>query len=520
MQTRLDSVIPPLPNIMAMGWPRLTIVTLFIIMGFASLQGATGGPTVLLSSQAVTEEIHGVNELSLITSKGKAHPCTPKLGERIELLALDIDLWINELRKEGHIATQRDKDLAKAKADAKASAKGAEVEAAYAAKDHGRELIEEMLPRMVLILEGKAMTSLHAVAPCEDPGYFTVPGDATNANPPTGRWFSVQFQLNRDRDSEESKADWKEILNAKGVRVPMDVTLGIIGDDGKTIYGSPTYVTKGVDAPEQQFAFRRMPWDGWTATGTIVILGAFALFVYLAWGTSILRDPSQPIRPDGLAPVSLGRCQMAFWFFLVAGAFVFLWLITGRGDLDTISDSTLVLLGISAGTALGSAFVPAKDGGGAETSTVNYKADIGMAKNKLRTLDNDRVRLLSKAAASERTDTAAPPGPDIAALLAANTAETDTAMTALRKGREDMDAYRRAHPHQFLTDLLSEDGQTVTFHRFQIVVWTMVLGVVFVSEVLTRLAMPAFSSTLLLLMGISSGTYIGFKFTPNKPNPA
>jgi len=48
-------------------------------------------------------------------------------------------------------------------------------------------------------------------------------------------------------------------------------------------------------------------------------------------------------------------------------------------------------------------------------------------------------------------------------------------------------------------------------HRFQIVVWTLILGVVLVSEVLTKLAMPVFDTTLLTLIGISSGIYLGFK---------
>jgi len=49
-------------------------------------------------------------------------------------------------------------------------------------------------------------------------------------------------------------------------------------------------------------------------------------------------------------------------------------------------------------------------------------------------------------------------------------------------------------------------------HRFQIVVWTLVFTVIFVARVFVHLAMPDFDSQLLALMGISSGTYIGFKF--------
>jgi len=44
----------------------------------------------------------------------------------------------------------------------------------------------------------------------------------------------------------------------------------------------------------------------------------------------------------------------------------------------------------------------------------------------------------------------------------------------------------------------------------------VVLGIMFVSSVYNNLTMPEFSATLLGLMGISSGTYIGFKFPEQK----
>ncbi len=37
-----------------------------------------------------------------------------------------------------------------------------------------------------------------------------------------------------------------------------------------------------------------------------------------------------------------------------------------------------------------------------------------------------------------------------------------------------------------------------------------VLGTVFASNVISELVMPTFDSSLLVLMGISSGTYLGF----------
>ena len=67
----------------------------------------------------------------------------------------------------------------------------------------------------------------------------------------------------------------------------------------------------------------------------------------------------------------------------------------------------------------------------------------------------------------------------------------------------------------FLRDILS-DSSGYSFHRFQIFAWTIVLGIIFVSSVYNNLTMPEFSSTLLGLMGLSAGTYIGFKFPEQK----
>jgi hypothetical protein len=60
----------------------------------------------------------------------------------------------------------------------------------------------------------------------------------------------------------------------------------------------------------------------------------------------------------------------------------------------------------------------------------------------------------------------------------------------------------------FIRDILSDSKGTVGLHRFQIVAWTIVLGFIFLVSVVTELSMPDFSATL----GISSGTYLGFKF--------
>ena len=60
-------------------------------------------------------------------------------------------------------------------------------------------------------------------------------------------------------------------------------------------------------------------------------------------------------------------------------------------------------------------------------------------------------------------------------------------------------------------DILS-DADGISFHRLQIAVWTVVLVIIFCDSGWHVLSMPTFSDTLLGIMGISGGTYIGFKF--------
>lgn len=89
-------------------------------------------------------------------------------------------------------------------------------------------------------------------------------------------------------------------------------------------------------------------------------------------------------------------------------------------------------------------------------------------------------------------------------------AATPAAATAVQTMRET-----RAAPQptqSFIVDILS-DGTKERLHRLQYVVWTIALGGVFCWTVWNNLAMPAFSTELLLLLGISSGAYVTLRET-------
>lgn len=180
----------------------------------------------------------------------------------------------------------------------------------------------------------------------------------------------------------------------------------------------------------------------------VLIVGGLG-FIWLCKRGGLIRTGPATV-PVLKRPYNLALFQMAFWFFLVAVAYVFIYMIAG--ELDTITDSVLALLGIGAGTALGASLI-------------------------------DR----NKQPAAEQDTAAIPP-----------------------------EAGKSLETQGFLNDLLSENNGSLSLHRFQLFVWTLLLGVIFCGSVYRGLAMPDFSATLLGLMGISSGTYLGFKVPEGK----
>ena len=68
----------------------------------------------------------------------------------------------------------------------------------------------------------------------------------------------------------------------------------------------------------------------------------------------------------------------------------------------------------------------------------------------------------------------------------------------------------------FFIDVLSDPSGNINIHRYQIFIWTIILGLVFIYKVLVTFKMPEFDTTLLALQGISSGTFLALK-TQEKP---
>ena len=98
--------------------------------------------------------------------------------------------------------------------------------------------------------------------------------------------------------------------------------------------------------------------------------------------------------------------------------------------------------------------------------------------------------------------------------LAANAGAQATKTKQIADLQRQLDYFEWPAWKGTMSDLLAENA-VFSFQRFQIFVWTIVLGIMFVANVYNELAMPQFSATLLGLLGISAGTYVGFKIPEN-----
>jgi hypothetical protein len=332
------------------------------------------------------------------------------------------------------------------------------------------------LRKFVLFLDGHELNGIYA----------------RSVNPVTN---ALEFELER---TDTSKKAWNSILGSPKIsRKTVQASVG--PENGNEILPSditspPTF---------RLIVFHRR----WFVFSSILFLGILALFVWRAKAGSIVRDANPPNPPAGFKkPYSLARLQMAFWFFLVIGSLVYIYLITG--DYNTITEQALILIGIGTGTALGAAAIDASKRSEAD-SQLNT-----LLPQESKLITTIKEAKLKQSSLSQKIQ-ANPPGTpeDVKALsdLNIDLAEKEAQIVELQKKIEEArSGLSKPVSEGLIKDLLSDVNGTA-FHRFQMVVWTLVLGFLFCVGVYKSLAMPDFSVTLLALMGISAGTYLGFK---------
>lgn len=296
----------------------------------------------------------------------------------------------------------------------------------------------------------------------EQPWHYAVPQEsAAGKKLPE---VSMRFTLDRNSESVANRQAWDEVLEHLAWDQQLEVAVAA-GNNAPWVVGS--------------IRFELAP----STTRKYALWGALVVFVLLFAGTSWF---SNMLKDSGAAdaPYSLGRVQMAFWGLLVLVCWCGVVAVTGT--LEALPTEVLVLLGISATTGLGAIVIQNQQ----EAEQREREAWEG---EKAR-LENQRNNLVAPAALPQAD------------------ADRLAELVRLLSGRPKASAALTdaGHLKNFLRDIC-HDGQGLSFHRLQVVLWTMVLGGVFVMKVASVLSMPVFSSTLLVLMGISNGTYLGFK---------
>lgn len=216
---------------------------------------------------------------------------------------------------------------------------------------------------------------------------------------------------------------------------------------------------------------------GWSIFWLVVIFIFIIGFLYLASVSSIIRNPGNVSNNVNEMPFSLAKTQAAWWFFIILASYLFIGVITGDFN-TTITTTVLGLFGISAGTAVGSAVL-----------------------NSSKNTETNRQKKLNEADSLEAE-----------AQNVTATAESQMSLQEQEEKEAKTEKVKklRGITTGFITDILT-DKDGISFHRFQAAALSIVLGFIFIYQVYATLAMPEFSGTLLTLLLISSGTYLGFK---------
>lgn len=281
-----------------------------------------------------------------------------------------------------------------------------------------------------------------------------------------GKNLQLSINLSRNSYDDENRKAWDMLLKKQhGYLMTLPVALSI---------GSSLPERVQSKFPMQFFVASK------ESVAWVLVVGAI-IFIVGYWR---LAKSSSALRDFKNGTYSLGKCQMAFWGLLVVLTFAGVWVLTGT--MERIPQQVLILIGISGTTGLSA---------------------IVIGKSKEESKKNDNAKTLSKLQNEKHQlekEKILTPG-----TVPATTDER------LKEVSSEIEALKNPPTNEILANIaldILDDGNGVSFHRLQVVIWTVLLGAVFVVSVAQVLSMPEFPETLLILMGISNGTYLGFKF--------
>lgn len=285
--------------------------------------------------------------------------------------------------------------------------------------------------------------------------------------------------------NDKNKSSWEKILTGNFQSTKkVAITVGLEGD-------TPLETNVRENEAFELFLVSQLAWYLFFAIMTVVLL----LLIWGAFKTDLLREKGYPVPIGQKRVFSLGLAQMAFWLYIIFGAFLLLFLVMQQ--IPTLNTSVLILLGISSVTALSSYLINSSKIENEKNSKISLVAEVEMLTERINYIDkelknNDLSKSDQMLLQQER---------DIKQLrLLELKKSVSSAKTKIQFPKSK----------SFFRDLIEDNGEA-NLYRVQILLWTLVLGGIFLYKVIKELSMPEYDATLLSLMGISSGTYIGFK---------
>lgn len=297
------------------------------------------------------------------------------------------------------------------------------------------------------------------------PEVTATPISATSSTP-----ARLAFTLRRLADKPESMSAWSTVmtkaLEQQGENAKFSVG---IGDE------------RGILAmKDKAINFKTRSWCKrfWLTVVIALILavvfGVWGHYKKWAWIRDNYAIPEGSLPEATQRSFSLGRIQMLWWTWIIGVSMGCVWL--SSEEVWALNETCLVLIGISAATAVGAVAVM-PDG----VAVLKTKLDV--ANTALTGLPADDLGLEN-------------------AKIRVDKAKKDLSDAIMSDG--------------FLQDITSNFGDANTgLHRLQNIVFTFVLGGWFLCMAFQSGTLPSLSTTLLTLMGISGSTYVGFKAAGN-----
>jgi hypothetical protein len=286
------------------------------------------------------------------------------------------------------------------------------------------------------------------------------------------------LRLHRNSQDAINVAGWAPVIaGLRGERNSMSAAIAVGGSIAGAAAKFELHVPRSVGGFWWVLVLLGIAVLGWAGGMTDIVRDTTlsSRYPYLLQIEKALSDP----RLRYVNPASLAKTQMLLWTVVGLFSWIYLWLVCG--DINTLNATAFALMGISYATGVGAQLVDAKVDEAAERALVQW-------------LDELEV---------------------LVAKDAANTAlATKTNRGAIEQHWSNPPALLKDCRRNFWRNLIEGDnGKPTQLHRLQVIGFTVVLAAFFIAAVATTLAMPTFSDNVLAMLGISGGTYVGFKFS-------